>query len=108
MIVLFFILCIVLGLALAPILVVYFRKKNEKRINRLKNIKVVIETMKLDIAGEEDKQTRLFMFKKSLPIIHEAQDLYEAIQKTPDIYSKRLAKVPYEYIQNFYYAGNQQ
>ncbi len=107
MIVLFLFLCIVLGLAMAPILVVYFRKKNEKRITRLKEIAKEIELIKLDISVKEDKDTRLEMYKGTLGIIHEAQDLYEAIQKTPDIYSKRLAKIPYEYIQNFYYAGNQ-
>jgi hypothetical protein len=108
MIVLFFFLCIVLGLAIAPILVVYFRKKNEKRISRLKDIATVIEVTRLEIASEDDKETRLTMYKGTLNLIHEAQDLYEAIQKTPDIYSKRLAKIPYDYIQNFYYAGNQQ
>lgn len=108
MIVLFFFLCIVLGLAMAPILVVYFRKKNEKRIARLHEIAKVIEEIRYDIASEQDKSQRIFKYKKSLAIIHEAQDLYQAIQKTPDIYSKRLAKIPYGYIENFYYAGNQQ
>lgn len=108
MIVLFIFLCIVLGLCIAPFLVIYFRKQNLKRLTRLKEIKEAIDEVRLEMQECDDKGERMAMLRKSLVIIHEAEDLFTAIQKTPDVSSKKLAEIVYAPIRQFYYAGNQQ
>ena len=91
MIVLFFFLCIVLGLAIAPILVFHYRKKNNKIINRLKEIRTDMDDVEI---------------KHKQALLNNAIFLRDQVSKTPDVLSKKIANEILEDIRHSYYAGD--
>lgn len=96
MIILFFILCIVLGLAIAPVLLVIVRKSNTKLLLELQGLFNEMEDLHDSKGSRESKR---IVFQKAISI-------NEKIGKTLDIQSKRTAKEILATIRSAYYATN--
>lgn len=82
MIALFFIGCIGLGIVIAIGLKVHYGLKNAKRIKEMQGIEVALSL------GMDNKDV---LKKRAVEILQE-------IEATPDLYSKRLARVTYDRI----------
>lgn len=100
------ILFLVLVLSIAFWLVIYYKLKNKKRLEKLKIISDTLRGATINLKDIENGEDRRKYRREFMGEVETAFDLYEEIMKTPDIHSKKLAKVYMDTVNNFINNGN--